>query len=95
MSFLPWSAICLTPNGRQGELFASQNPDGSIVFSLALKGEQAQSFLLVPPCMGRECPPGTPLARKRAPRRPNPDRVREPSRSACHLGVAEESRRLM
>ena len=46
---LPWSATCLSPM-RQGELLATQNPDGSLVFSAVLKDEQGLlSFLLVPP----------------------------------------------
>jgi hypothetical protein len=53
LSYLPWSAICLTPSGRQDEFLASQYPDGSIVFSGMLKDEQVMSFLLVPPCTDR------------------------------------------
>jgi hypothetical protein len=46
---LPWSVTCLSPI-RQGELLATQNPDGSLVFSAVLKDEQGLfSFLLVPP----------------------------------------------
>jgi hypothetical protein len=50
---LPWSVTCLSPT-RQGELLATQNPDGSLVFSAVfsavLKDEQGLlSFLLVPP----------------------------------------------
>ena len=46
---LPWSVTCLSLTG-QGELLAAQNPDGSLVFSAALKDEQGLlSFLLVPP----------------------------------------------
>ena len=48
LSYLPWSAICLTPSGRQDEFLASQYPDGSIVFSVRLKDERVQ-YLLVPP----------------------------------------------
>jgi hypothetical protein len=48
MSHLPYSAICLTPAARQGEFWASQYPDGSIVFSVRLKDERVQ-YLLVPP----------------------------------------------
>jgi hypothetical protein len=47
---LPWSVTCLSPARRQGELLATQNPDGSLVFSAVLKDEQGLlSFLLVPP----------------------------------------------
>jgi hypothetical protein len=47
---LPWSVTCLSPARQQGELFATQNPDGSLVFSAVLKDEQGSlSFLLVPP----------------------------------------------
>ena len=57
---LPWSVTCLSPM-RQGELLATQNPDGSLVFSAVLKDEQGLlSFLLVPPS-----PP------TRSPRRPS------------------------
>ena len=50
MKRLPWSVTCLSPARRQGELFATQNPDGSLVFSAVLKDEQGSlSFLLVPP----------------------------------------------
>jgi hypothetical protein len=46
---LPWSVTCLDLTG-QGELLATQNPDGSLVFSAVLKDEQGLlSFLLVPP----------------------------------------------
>ena len=49
MKRLPWSVTCLSPT-RQGELLATQNPDGSLVFSAALKDERGLlSFLLVPP----------------------------------------------
>ena len=48
MSHLRCSAICLTPAARQDEFWASQYPDGSIVFSVMLKGERVQ-YLLVPP----------------------------------------------
>ena len=49
---LPWSVTCLSPK-RQGELLATQNPDGSLVFSAVLKDEQGLlSFLLVPPSPG-------------------------------------------
>jgi hypothetical protein len=52
---LPWSVTCLSPT-RHGELLATQNPDGSLVFSAVLKDEQELlSFLLVPPS-----PKGTP-----------------------------------
>jgi hypothetical protein len=54
MRRLPWSAVCLTPNRRQDEFLATQNPDGSIVFSAVLKDEQGLlSFLLVPPSARR------------------------------------------
>jgi hypothetical protein len=54
---LPWSVTCLSPM-RQGELLATQNPDGSLVFSAVLKDEQGLlSFLLVPPSPQRT-PPG-------------------------------------
>jgi hypothetical protein len=47
---LPWSVTCLSPTQRQGEFLATQNPDGSLVFSAALKDERGLlSFLLVPP----------------------------------------------
>jgi hypothetical protein len=47
---LPWSVTCLSPAQRQREFFATQNPDGSLVFSAVLKDEQGLlSFLLVPP----------------------------------------------
>ena len=50
MKRLPWSVTCLSPTRRQGELLATQNPDGSLVFSAVLKDEQGLlSFLLVPP----------------------------------------------
>ena len=50
---LPWSVTCLSPT-RKGELLATQNPDGSLVFSAALKGEEGLlSFLLVPPSANR------------------------------------------
>ena len=50
MKRLPWSVTCLSPTRRQGELLATQNPDGSLVFSAVLKDEQGSlSFLLVPP----------------------------------------------
>src|SRR6476646_10068784 len=46
---LPWSVTCLSPT-RQSELLATQNPDGSLVFSAVLKdGQGLLSFLLVPP----------------------------------------------
>ena len=49
MKRLPWSVTCLSPM-RQGELLATQNPDGSLVFSAVLEDEQGLlSFLLVPP----------------------------------------------
>jgi hypothetical protein len=45
----PWSVTCLSLTG-QGELLATQNPDGSLVFSAVMKDEQGLwSFLLVPP----------------------------------------------
>ena len=43
---LPWSVTCLSPM-RQGELLATQNPDGSFVFSAVLKDEQG--LLSFPP----------------------------------------------
>jgi hypothetical protein len=46
---LPWLVTCLSSTG-QGELLATQNPDGSLVLSAVLKDEQGLlSFLLVPP----------------------------------------------
>jgi hypothetical protein len=49
LSRLAWSVTSLSPT-RQGELLATQNPDGSLVFSVVLKDEQGLlSFLLVPP----------------------------------------------
>ena len=55
---LPWSVTCLSPM-RQGELLATQNPDGSLVFSAVLKDEQGLlSFLLVPPSPFQRTPPG-------------------------------------
>jgi hypothetical protein len=46
---LRWSVTCLSPT-RQGELLATQNPDGSLVFSAVLNGVQGLlSFLIVPP----------------------------------------------
>jgi hypothetical protein len=46
---LPWSVTCLSPT-RQGELLATQNPDGSLIFSAVLEDEQGLlSFLIVPP----------------------------------------------
>ena len=57
MKRLPWSVTCLSPM-RQGQLLATQNPDGSLVFSAVLKDEQGLlSFLLVPPSPQRT-PPG-------------------------------------
>ena len=45
---LPWSVTCLSPK-RQGELLATQSPDGSLVFSAVLKDWQGLlSFLLLP-----------------------------------------------
>ena len=53
MKRLPWSVTCLSPT-RQGELLATQNPDGSLVFSAVLKDEQGLlSFLIVPPSAKR------------------------------------------
>jgi hypothetical protein len=47
---LPWSVTCLSPTRGQSEFLATQNPDGSLVFSAVLKDEQGLlSFLLVPP----------------------------------------------
>jgi hypothetical protein len=61
---LPWSVTCLSPT-RQGELLATQNPDGSIVFSAALKDEQGLlSFLIVPPS-DKRTPNGQRHARER------------------------------
>jgi hypothetical protein len=49
---LPWSVTCLSPTQGQCEPLATQNPDGSLVFSAALKDEQRLlSFLLVPPSL--------------------------------------------
>jgi hypothetical protein len=63
---LPWSVTCLSPT-RQGELLATQNPDGSLVFSAVLKDEQGLlSFLLVPPSPKRT-PHGHRHAGKRFP----------------------------
>jgi hypothetical protein len=63
---LPWSVTCLSPT-RQGELLATQNPDGSLVFSAVLKDEQELlSFLLVPPSPKRT-PRGHPHAGKSFP----------------------------
>jgi hypothetical protein len=63
---LPWSVTCLSPTG-QGELLATQNPDGSLVFSAVLKDEQGLlSFLLVPPSPQRT-PHGHHHAGKRFP----------------------------
>jgi hypothetical protein len=54
LKHLPWSVTCLSPTRRQGELLATQNPDGSLVFSVVLKNEQGLlSFLLVPPSAER------------------------------------------
>jgi hypothetical protein len=51
---LRWSVTCLSPTRRQGELLATQNPDGSLVFSAVLNDEQGLlSFLLVPPSAKR------------------------------------------
>ena len=51
---LPWSVTCLSPARGQSELLATQNPDGSLVFSAVLKDEQGLlSFLLVPPSAKR------------------------------------------
>ena len=50
----PWLVTCLSPARRQGELLATQNPDGSLVFSAVLNDEQGLlSFLLVPPSAER------------------------------------------
>jgi hypothetical protein len=50
---LPWSVTCLSST-RQSELLATQNPDGSLVFSAVLKdGQGFLSFLLVPPSAKR------------------------------------------
>jgi hypothetical protein len=54
LKHLPWSVTCLSPARRQGELLATQNPDGSLVFSAVLKdGQGLLSFLLVPPSAKR------------------------------------------
>ena len=43
-----------SPGLRQGELLATQNPDGSLVFSAVLNdGQGLLSFLLVPPSAER------------------------------------------
>jgi hypothetical protein len=73
---LPWSVTCLSPTG-QGELLATQNPDGSLVFSAVLKdGQELSSFLLVPPSPQRT-PHGHRYSGKRFPalgsRRPSVD----------------------
>jgi hypothetical protein len=50
LSRLPWSVTCLSPTQQQGELLATQNPDGSLVFSAVLnEGQGLLSVLLVPP----------------------------------------------
>jgi molybdenum cofactor cytidylyltransferase len=50
----PWSVTCLSPTQRQGELLATQNPDGSLVFSAVLDDDQGLlSFILVPPSAKR------------------------------------------
>ena len=54
----PHGLTCLSPARRQGELLATQNPDGSLVFSAVLKGEQGLlAFLLVPPSPERHSTP--------------------------------------
>jgi hypothetical protein len=50
----PWSVTCLSPTQRQGELLATQNPDGSLVFSAVLDEDQGLlSFVLIPPSAKR------------------------------------------
>lgn len=54
LQHLPWSVTCLSPAQRSGELLATQNPDGSLVFSTVLKGErELLPVLLVPPSAKR------------------------------------------
>ena len=73
MKRLPWSVTCLGPARRQGELLATQNPDGSLVFSAVLKDEQGLfSFLLVPPSAKTHSTPTTDSACPATARSPCP-----------------------
>ena len=90
MKRLPWSVTCLSPTQPRCEPLATQNPDGSLVFSAVLKDEQRLlSFLLVPPSLKRtprrQCNAAQDLSssgistdRRFDSLQSNPDKIRDP-----------------
>ena len=49
MKRLPWSVTCLSATRRQAELLATQNPDGSLVFSAVSRDYCPSSSFHLPP----------------------------------------------
>ena len=89
MKRLPWSVTCLSPM-RQGELLATQNPDGSLVFSAVLKDEQGLLFFLLVPPSPSNALPRRPSGRRRFPALGIPPAGRSTS---CILTPMETERR--